>query len=178
MLYVLIAGDGGVMDANFTCVFPVCLRAGQVGRSALFGLPTEAALAHVLVAKYADHIPLYRQAQILARSGVELDRSTLAGWVGKAAFHLGPIVKRMADELKRGVRLVMDQTPAPVLAPGRGKTKTGYLWALAREDRRWGGAAPPAVVYGYAPGRGAEHAERLLRGFSVSASNPNTERCS
>ena len=102
----------------------------------------------------------------------------MAGWVGKAAFHLGPIVKRMVDELKRGDRLFMDQTPAPVLAPGRGKTKTGYLWALAWDDRRWGGAAPPAVVYGYAPGRGVEYAERLLRGFSVSASNPNTERCS
>ena len=130
------------------------------------GLPTEAALAHVLVAKYADHLPLYRQAQILARSGVELDRSTLAGWVGKAAFHLGPIVERMAEELKRGDRLFMDETPAPVLDPGRGKTKTGYLWALARDDRRWGGADPPAVVYGYAPGRGAEHAERLLHGFA------------
>ena len=102
----------------------------------------------------------------------------MAGWVGKAAFHLGPIVKRMVDELKRGDRLFMDQTPAPVLAPGRGKTTTGYLWARAWDDRRWGGAAPPAVVYGYAPGRGVEHAERLLRGFSVSASNPNTERCS
>jgi transposase len=130
------------------------------------GLPTEATLAHVLVSKYADHLPLYRQAQILARSGVELDRSTLAAWVGKAAFHLGPIVDRMAEALKGGDRLFMDETPAPVLDPGRGRTKTGYLWALARDDRRWGGGDPPAVVYAYAPGRGAEHAERLLQGFS------------
>ena len=130
------------------------------------GLPTEATLAHVLVSKFADHLPLYRQAQILARSGVDLDRSTLAAWVGKAAFHLGPIVERMAEELKRGDRLFMDETPAPVLDPGRGRTKTGYLWALARDDRRWGGADPPAVVYAYAPGRGAEHAERLLKGFT------------
>ena len=130
------------------------------------GLPTEALIAHVLVSKYADHLPLYRQAQIFARSGVTLDRSTLAGWVGKAAFHLGPIVDRMTAELKRSERLFMDETPAPVLDPGRGKTKTGYLWALARDDRRWGGADPPAVVYAYAPGRGAEHPQRILDGFS------------
>jgi transposase len=130
------------------------------------GLPTEATLAHVLVSKYADHLPLYRQAQILARSGVDLDRSTLAAWVGKAAFHLGPIVDWMAEDLKRGDRLFMDETPAPVLDPGRGRTKTGYLWALARDDRRWGGADPPSVVYAYAPGRSAEHAERILRGFT------------
>ncbi len=128
--------------------------------------PTEATLAHALVSKHADHVPMHRQAQILARSGVELDRSTLAAWVGKAAFHLGPIVERMAEELKRGDRLFMDEPPAPVLDPGRGRTKTGYLWVLARDDRRWGGADPPAVVCAYAPGCGTDHAERLVRGFA------------
>jgi transposase len=128
-------------------------------------LPTEGALAHVLVAKYADHCPLYRQSQILARSGLDIHRSTLAGWVGKAAFHLGPVVDRLAGHLKRSTKLFMDETTAPVLDPGRGKTKTGYLWALARDDRNWGGADPPGVVYFYAPGRGGEHAEKSLTGF-------------
>ena len=128
-------------------------------------LPTEGAIAHVLVSKYADHCPLYRQAQILARSGIDLHRSTLAGWVGKAAFHLGPIVDRLAEHLKRSTKLFMDETTAPVLDPGRGKTKTGFLWALARDDRNWGGVDPPGVVYFYAPGRGGEHAETFLKGF-------------
>lgn len=128
-------------------------------------LPTEGTLAHVTVAKYADHCPLYRQTQILARSGIHLDRSTLAGWVGKVAFHLGPVVDRLAEHLKQSTKLFMDETTAPVLDPGRKKTKTGYLWALARDDRRWGGSDPPGVVYFYAPGRGGEHAEEFLKGF-------------
>ena len=128
-------------------------------------LPTEALIAHVLVSKYADHLPLYRQSQIMARSGIDLHRSTLADWVGKAAFHLIPVVDRLAEELKRSTKLFMDETTAPVLDPGRGKTKTGYLWALARDDRRWGGEAPPGVVYFYAPGRGGENAETFLTGF-------------
>jgi len=129
------------------------------------GLPTEGAIAHVLVSKYADHCPLHRQSQIYARSGLELDRSTLAGWVGKAAFHLRPVTDRLAAHLKRSSKLFMDETRAPVLDPGRGRTKTGWLWALARDDRAWGGPDPPGVVYFYAPGRGGEHAERFLDGF-------------
>ena len=129
------------------------------------GLPTEGALAHVLVSKYADHTPLYRLAQIYARSGLELDRSTLAGWVGKASFHLKPVADRLAWHLKRSSKLFMDETRAPVLDPGRGRTKTGWLWALARDDRAWGGPDPPGVVYFYAPGRGGEHAEGFLDGF-------------
>jgi hypothetical protein len=117
------------------------------------GLPTEATLAHVLVSKYADHLPLYRQSQILARAGLDLHRAVLADWVGKAAFHLKPVVDRLAERLKRSDKLFMDETTAPVLDPGRGKTKTGYLWALARDDRAWGGEDPPGVVYFYAPGR-------------------------
>jgi transposase len=128
-------------------------------------LATEGTLAHVLASKYADHLPLYRQSQIMARSGIQIDRSTLAGWVGKAAFHLGPVVDRLAEHLKRSTKQFMDETTAPVLDPGRGKTKTGYLWALARDDRRWGGSDPPGVVYFYAPGRGGGHAETFLDGF-------------
>ena len=129
------------------------------------GLPTEALIAHVLVGKYSDHLPLYRQSQILARSGVDLHRSTLADWVGTAAFHLGPVVDRLAEHLKTSTKLFMDETTAPVLDPGRGKTKTGFLWALARDDRGWGGGDPPGVVFFYAPGRGGEHAETFLTGF-------------
>jgi transposase len=128
-------------------------------------LPTEGTLAQVTVAKYADHCPLYRQSQILARSGIDIHRSTLAGWVGKVAFHLGPVVDRLAEHLKRSTKLFMDETTAPVLDPGRGKTRTGYLWALARDDRNWSGADPPGVVYFYAADRGGENAERFLEGF-------------
>lgn len=130
------------------------------------GLPTEGLIAHVLIAKYADHCPLYRQAGIFARSGIELDRSTLAGWVGKASFHLAPIVDRLATHLKTSPVLQMDETPLPVLDPGRGKTKTGYLWPMMRDQRGWGGKDPPGVVYHYAPGRGGHHAEAFLTGFS------------
>ena len=108
---------------------------------------------------------LYRQSQILARSAIDLHRSTLAGWVGEAAFHLGPVVDRLAEHLKRSTKLFMDETTAPVLDPGRGRTRTGFLWALARDDRGWGGADPPGVVYFYAPGRGGEHAETFPEGF-------------
>ena len=129
------------------------------------GLPTEAMLAQVIVSKYSEHLPLYRQAQVFARHGVPIERSTLADWVGRAAFHLAPIVDRMAEVLKRSSKLFMDETTAPVLDPGRGKTKTGYLWALARDDRPFGGADPPGVVFRYAPGRGGVHAEQMLAGF-------------
>ncbi len=129
------------------------------------GLPTEGAIAHVLVSKYLDHCPLHRQAQVYARSGLDLDRSTLAGWVGRASFHLKPVADRLAEHLKRSSKLFMDETRAPVLDPGRGRTKTGWLWALARDDRAWSGPDPPGVVYFYAPGRGGEYAERFLDGF-------------
>ena len=128
-------------------------------------LPTEALIAHILVSKYADHLPLYRQSQIFARSGIDLHRSTLAGWAGKAAFHLRPIVERMAEQIKRSPKLFMDETPAPVLDPGRGRTKTGYLWALARDDRGWGGNDPPCVIFNYAPGRSGKYAEEFLQDF-------------
>jgi transposase len=129
------------------------------------GLPTEALVAQVLVAKYADHLPLYRQSQIYARQGIALDRSTLADWVGRAAAELRPLHERLFEHLQGAPKLFMDETRAPVLDPGRRRTKTGYLWAVARDDRPWAGPDPPAVVYLYAPGRGAEHAIRPLAGF-------------
>ena len=129
------------------------------------GLPTEGAIAHVLVAKFADHLPLYRQSQILARSGIDLQRSTLADWVGTAAFHLAPVVDRLVEHLKGSGKLFMDETTAPVLEPGRGRTKTGFLWALARDDRGWGGDDPPGVVFTYHPSRAGVNAEQILQGF-------------
>ena len=129
-------------------------------------LPTEGAIAHVLISKYADHLPLYRQVQIYARSGLELDRSTLAGWVGKAAFHLGPVYDRLKAALKTSSNLGLDETTVRVLDPGRGKTKTGYLWTMVRDERAWSGPDPPGVAYEYAPGRSGEHGEKLLEGFS------------
>ena len=130
------------------------------------GLPTEATVAQVLVSKYADHLPLYRQAQIYARQGIDLDRSTLADWVGRAAFLLRPVHERLLDELKASAKLFADETTAPVLDPGRGRTKTGQLWAYARDDRPWGGADPPGVAYVYAPDRKAERPIAHLAGFT------------
>jgi len=129
------------------------------------GVPTEALLAQVAVAKFSEHMPLYRQSQVFARHGVMLDRAVLADWMGTTAFHLAPIVERMNALMKLSGRLFMDETRAPVLDPGRGRTKTGYLWAVLRDDRGHGGADPPIVVYHYAPGRSGEYAERILEGF-------------
>ena len=130
------------------------------------GLPTEALVAYVLVSKYAWHLPLYRQAQILLAQGIEIDRSVLAFWVGYAAAELMPLWQRMREILLGTPRLFVDETRVPVLDPGRGRTKTGYFWSIARDDSAWrGGTGPPAVVYTYAPGRGAEHAMTLLAGY-------------
>ena len=129
------------------------------------GIPTEATIASVIVSKYADHLPLYRQSQIYARQGVDIDRSTLAFWTGKAAHELKPVHDALLAHLKRSSKLFMDETPAPVLDPGRGKTKKGYFWALARDDRGWNGPEPPGVAFTYAPGRSGEHAVEILQGF-------------
>lgn len=130
------------------------------------GMPTEATVAHVLVSKYADHLPLYRQAQIYGRQGITLERSALAGWVGKAGYELRPVFDALMADLKISSKLFMDETRAPVLDPGRRKTKTGYFWALARDDRPWGGTAPPGVAFTYAPGRSGQYADDILKGFS------------
>ncbi|MBV2204159.1 MAG: IS66 family transposase [Pseudomonas sp.] len=130
------------------------------------GIPTEALISQVLVAKYADHLPLYRQAQIYARQGIQLDRSTLADWVGRAAWYLRPLRDHILEQLRRSERLFADETTAPVLDPGRGRTKTGQLWAYARDDRPWGGIDPPMVAYVYAADRKAERPEAHLGDFA------------
>jgi transposase len=129
------------------------------------GLPTEAMVADVVVSKHADHIPLYRQSQILARHRVYIERSTLAQWVGAAAAEFQPLHDHLVRRLKASPKLFCDETRCPVLDPGRGKTKTGFIWAIARDDRPWCGSDPPGVAYSYAPGRGGEHAVKLLDGF-------------
>jgi transposase len=129
------------------------------------GIPTEALVAHVLVAKYADHTPLYRQAQIYARQGITLDRSTLADWVGRAAFALRPMHARLLEQLRQSTKLFADETTAPVLDPGRGRTKKGQLWAYARDERPWAGRAPPGVAYVYAPDRKHARPAEHLAGF-------------
>ena len=129
------------------------------------GLATPALLAHVLVAKYADHCPLYRQAEIYARAGVELDRSTLADWVGQSARLLRPLVDAVGAHVMAADRVHADDTTVPVLDPGRGTTKTGRLWCYVRDDRPFAGTAPPAVLYRYSPDRKGEHPRSHLAGF-------------
>ena len=120
------------------------------------GIATPALLAHVLVSKYADHIPLYRQSGILTRLGVELERSTLAGWVGGACWWLDMLHERLGRHVFASDHLFADDTPIPVLDPGRGRTKTGRLWVYARDQRGWSGPEPPAAICFYEPDRKAE----------------------
>ncbi len=123
-------------------------------------------LAHVLIAKFCDHLPLYRQAEIYARDGVDLDRATLADWVGKAAWLVQPLAERIGAHIMAGGVLHADDTPVPVLAPGRGKTKTGRFWVYLRDERPHAGAAPPAVLYRYTPDRKGEHCRDHLASFA------------
>lgn len=129
------------------------------------GRATAGLLAHVLVAKYADHLPLYRQSAIYAREGVDLGRSTLADWVGQSAALLRPLVDALARHVMSGGVLHADDTPVPVLAPGAGRTRTGRLWAYLRDERPHASRVPPAVLYRYSPDRKAEHPRAHLRGF-------------
>src|SRR5215207_512097 len=129
------------------------------------GQPSAGLLAHVLVGKYCDHLPLYRQSGIYAREGVELDRAVLADWVGKAAALVSPLVETVAQHVMAAEKLHADDTPVPVLAPGTGKTKIGRLWVYLRDERPYGGPAPPAVVYRYSPDRRGEHPRAHLAAF-------------
>jgi transposase len=129
------------------------------------GAPTEAMVASVVTAKYGWHLPLYRQEKMLAMQGIEIHRSTLAFWVGYAAAELMPLYDRLKETLLLSARLAVDETPVPVLDPGRGRTKTGYFWSMARDDRPFGGRDPPAVAYTYAPGRGGVHLQTLLKNY-------------
>ena len=151
---------------KYACRACAVVQAAAPARLIEAGIPTETLVAHVLVSKYADHCPLYRQAQIYSRQGVDLDRSTLADWVGRAAALLAPLQTRLFEILKASPKLFADETRCPVFDPGRKCVKLGQLWAYARDDRPWGGIDPPAVVYCYAAGRGSEHVKSHLTGFS------------
>ena len=130
------------------------------------GMATEAMLAHVATMKYGYQVPLYRQEQMLASQGVDLDRATLALWMGRLAWWLKPLHEVLLDTVLSYPKLFADETPLPVLDPGRGKTKTCRLWVAAMDDRPWDGPAPPAVVYVFAEDRKGERATDLFAGFN------------
>lgn len=130
------------------------------------GLAGPGLLAHVLVAKFADHLPLYRQSVIYAREGVELERSTLAKWVGQSAALLQPLVEAIRRHVMAASKLHADDTPVPVLAPGNGTTKTGRLWVYVRDDRASGDTTPAAVWFAYTPDRKGIHPQQHLQPFA------------
>lgn len=123
-------------------------------------------MAHVLVAKYADHLPLYRQSAIYAREGVDLNRSTLADWVGQAAWLLEPLVEAIRRHVFAAHKIHGDDTPVPVLAPGNGRTKTGRAWVYVRDDSPFHSTAPPAAAFFYSPDRKAERPREHLKIFT------------
>jgi transposase len=130
------------------------------------GKPGPGLVAHVLVAKYCDHLPLYRQSEIYAREGVDLSRSTMADWIGKASTLLEPLLAKLRDHVFAGNRLHGDDTPVPVLEPGKGKTRTGRLWTYVRDGRPWGDTSPPAACYYFSPDRKGQHPKEHLAAFS------------
>lgn len=127
------------------------------------GLPGPGLLAHVLVSKYCDHLPLHRQSAIYAREGVDISRSTMADWAGRMSVTLAPLADVIAGHVRAGQTIHADDTPVPVLDPGRGRTKTGRLWVAVRDERPWGSGVPPAAFYRYAPDRKGEQAQALLK---------------
>lgn len=122
-------------------------------------------LAHIVVSKYDDHLPLYRQAEIFAREGVNLETSTLSGWVGATAAVLAPLIDALAIDIMGSDVLHVDDTPVPVLAPGSGKTKTGRLWTYVRDERPFAGKRPAAALFFYSPDRKGEHPRAHLKNF-------------
>lgn len=154
------------MRPKLACVSCQCIfQAAAPSRPIARGLPGPALMAHVMVSKYCDHQPLYRQSGIFARSGVELDRSTLAGWVAKGDELIDPLVAAIRRHVLANDKIHGDDTPVKVLAPGTGKTRTGRLWVYVRDDRPSGDAAPRAAWFAYSADRGGEHPQAHLRGF-------------
>jgi transposase len=154
------------MRPKFSCAScQTLLQAPAPSRPIERGMVGASVLAHVLVSKYCDHLPLYRQSQIYEREGVELSRSTLADWVGQSTVLLDPLVSRIAQHVMQASKLHADDTPVPVLCPGRGTTKTGRLWVYVRDDRTCGDNTPPAVLFRYTPDRKAVHPQQHLASF-------------
>jgi transposase len=130
------------------------------------GLPTEGLLAHVAVSKYSDGLPLYRQVQILERDGIRLDRATLSDWMGRTAWWLKPLWELLLTSVLSSPKLFCDDTRLPVLAPGKGRTRIGYLWGVARDDGPWQGDLPPAVAYVYTEDRVWDRAREILADYT------------
>ena len=130
------------------------------------GRPGPGLLAHVMVSKYADHLPLYRQSQIYEREGVSLDRSTLADWVARSAALLAPLADAIGRHVMAGAAIHADDTPVNVLAPGTGKTKTGRLWVYLRDERDWAGDNHPAAFYKFTPDRKGRWPREHLKDFT------------
>jgi transposase len=149
-----------------------CAKCEAMVQAAMPSLPIPRAMAgasviaHVAMSKYADHLPLYRQAEIYARDGVDLDRGLLAEWIGRSAALIRPLADRIANHVMAGSVIHADDTPVPVLAPGNGKTRTGRLWVYLRDERPHVGSAPPAVLYRYTPDRKGERCREHLAPFS------------
>jgi transposase len=148
-----------------------CRRCDAITQAPAPALPTPRGraspglLAHVLVSKYTDHLPLYRQSEIYARDELDLDRSTLSDWVGQAVWLMQPIYDGICRHVFAAEKIHGDDTPVPVLEPGRGRTRTGRLWVYVRDDRPFCGTAPPAAAYFYSPDRGGEHPAAHLANF-------------
>ena len=142
------------------------IQAPAPARPIARGLAGPGLLAHVLVGKYADHLPLYRQSQIFARDGIDLDRSTLADWVGGASALCTPLIDALARYVLGAQKLHADDTPVPVLCPGRGTTRQGRLWTYVRDDRPAASPEPPAVWFQYSPDRKGERPRGHLAAFS------------
>jgi transposase len=141
------------------------VQAPAASRPIVRGRAGAGLLAHVLTAKYCDHLPLYRQSDIYARAGVTLERSTLADWVGQCSALLRPLVEALNRYVLAAAKVHADDTPVPVLAPGEGKTRTGRLWTYVRDDRPAGDRAAPAVWFAYSPNRRGEHPQAHLKAF-------------
>jgi transposase len=147
-----------------TCCDTIC-QSPMPSRPIEKGRPGPGLLAHVLVNKYADHCPLYRQSQIFAREGVDLDRSTLAGWVGKSAALLEPLADAIQHHVLSGAAIFADDTPVKMLSPGAGKTRRAQFWAYVRDERSWKGDAPPAAFYRFSRDRRGEHPAEHLKNY-------------
>ena len=155
-----------IVRPRLTC--PCCERFVQAplpSRPIERGRPGPGLLAHVLVSKYADHLPLYRQSQIFERDGLDLDRSTLADWVGKSTALLEPLADAIGRHVLAAGAIFADDTPVRMLAPGTGKTRTARIWTYARDERPWGGDAPPAAWYRFSGDRKGQHPKDHLARF-------------
>jgi transposase len=142
------------------------LQAEMPSMPIIRGKPGPGLIAHVLTAKYCDYLPLYRQSGIYAREGVKIPRSTMADWVGRSSALMAPLIEALRAHVFAGHRLHGDDTPVPVLEPGRGKTRQGRLWSYVRDGRPWNEDAPPAAAYFYSPDRKGVHPQTHLKGFT------------